>query len=247
MKSTTTLVLTLLIVILASCSQTPPIETTPETTPETPSETNSETTTEINSSQPEKITLFETSAIQNNAETLLPSVQITDGNYTLDPASSTLTYTASRVVGTPHVGTVALSSGTITLAGQTTQGTVHIDMTTITESKDNQRFLTHLKSKDFFDVENYPEARMNINSIKHTNQNEYSVNGDLTILNITQPISFPATLTPDGKTLRANANFTIDRTRWNITYDSGSIFSELGDRAIKDEIGFTLDLTFSAP
>lgn len=234
MKSTTPIVLTLLLVFLASCAQT----SVTENTSQTPAETTP--------SQAEHTTTHETPAVQNKeSETPHFARQIIDGNYTLDPAASTLTYIASRVVGTPHTGTVPLKSGTITLANQITQGIFLIDMAAISESKDNQRFLTHLKSKDFFDVETYPEARMTVVSLEHTEDNSYLVNGELTILNITQPLTFSATLTPQRETLRANANFTIDRTRWNITYDSGSIFSELGDRAIKDEIGFTLELAFT--
>ena len=43
----------------------------------------------------------------------------------------------------------------------------------------------------------------------------------------------------------ANAEFSIDRTRWGIEYSSGTIFAELGDKAIRDNIDYRLELVFN--
>jgi hypothetical protein len=42
--------------------------------------------------------------------------------------------------------------------------------------------------------------------------------------------------------LLANSEFSIDRTKWDIKYDSGNFFQDLGDRAIKDDIYFNINI-----
>jgi hypothetical protein len=51
-------------------------------------------------------------------------------------------------------------------------------------------------------------------------------------------------MTEENNILSAKADFVIDRTKWDIKYGSGSFFKEMGDKAIKDEIIFSLDLKF---
>ena len=40
----------------------------------------------------------------------------------------------------------------------------------------------------------------------------------------------------------ANANIKIDRTKWDVVYKSGSVFKQLGDKIILDEIVFDISL-----
>lgn len=171
--------------------------------------------------------------------------------YTLNPSESSLTWMARRVVGAQHTGTVGIESGRLTFTGAKKDrvlesGTFTVDMDTITESDDNQIFLKHIRSADFFNVETYPTATLSINSLTWTGRmNVYEISGDLTILDTTAPVTFPAKIifTDDGAT--ATAAFDIDRAQWDIVYDSASILSDIGDRAIDDRIGFFLELTFT--
>jgi len=70
----------------------------------------------------------------------------------------------------------------------------------------------------------------------------FTVVADLTILDQTHEITFPVTAVLTEAGLIAHAKFDIDRTRWGITFDSSSFVLNLGDRAIKDEISYQLDL-----
>ena len=63
-----------------------------------------------------------------------------------------------------------------------------IDVSTINtrnEDRDN-----HLRSADFFEVENHPEMIFKSTSIKATGDNEGQVTGDLTIRGVTKPVTF---------------------------------------------------------
>ncbi|MBT7008219.1 MAG: YceI family protein, partial [Candidatus Jacksonbacteria bacterium] len=71
----------------------------------------------------------------------------------------------------------------------------------------------------------------------------YTVMADLTIKDISNSITFPVEITEADNQITAVADFEIDRTMWDINFDSGSIFQEIGDKAIKDEIQFNLQLS----
>lgn len=48
---------------------------------------------------------------------------------------------------------------------------------------------THLKNADFFDAANYPKMQFKSTKIKKVSTNKYSVNGNLTMDNITKPVT----------------------------------------------------------
>lgn len=60
-------------------------------------------------------------------------------------------------------------------------------------------FDEHLKSDDFFDTAQYPEATFKSTAVKQTGANRYHVTGDLTIKGKTHPITLVATKTFDDK------------------------------------------------
>jgi polyisoprenoid-binding protein YceI len=51
----------------------------------------------------------------------------------------------------------------------------------------------HLKSADFFDVENHPEIKFVSTSLEKTDNEEFKLKGDLTIRGITKPVDLDVT------------------------------------------------------
>ena len=172
------------------------------------------------------------------------------GVWTLDTGASQFRWTASRMVAKPHSGMIGITKGGLWVNEAGIQGgEFSIDMNRITEDGNNERFISHIKGADFFDVGNFPDAHFTITHLEKMSANqvgteEYQVTGDLTFHGKTNSITFPAELSGGGDVLSATAEFEIDRTRWGITFDSGSFFKDLGDRAIKNEIGIGLNLIF---
>lgn len=166
--------------------------------------------------------------------------------YVVNEEESSLRWHAERIVGNAHDGNVPFTGKVVVNDDTFVSGAFIIDVANFTSDDNNQRFMTHVKSEDFFEVETYPIAELVINSAEATDvANVYNVLADLTIKGQTNDIAFPATIVRDGENIKATADFTIDRTRWGIVYDSGSIFSEIGDRAIRDEIEYKLNLVVS--
>lgn len=172
----------------------------------------------------------------------------TNGKYAVNTAQSNLVWKAEKVTG-KHDGTVKLSGGEITVANdKLVAGSFTIDMTTmaVVDIKDanmNGKLLGHLKSDDFFSVDKHKTATFVITSVTPASQaGSYTVKGNLTIKGITKPIEFPAAIIMEGKSLKATATITVDRTKFDIRYGSKSFFESIGDKAIYDDFIIELQL-----
>jgi len=147
--------------------------------------------------------------------------------------------------GGSHHGIVLLKSGTIHMQDSTpVGGTFVIDMTKIidqdlTESSGKSKLEGHLASADFFDVAKYPTAKFDITQLSQIVDNNYThqVTGNLAIKDSVKQISFMVKYwNQDGIRYAESEEFDIDRTKWGVTYSSKSVFAELKDKFINDEI-----------
>ncbi|GHF48081.1 polyisoprenoid-binding protein [Streptomyces mashuensis] len=111
----------------------------------------------------------------------------------------------------------------------------------------------HLRSADFFDVENHPTWSFTSTAIRQLSPTEFSLTGNLTIRGTTRPVTFDVTYlgqwdTPwweDGRDLgpRRRAGFTA-RTRLN-RHDFGVSWNDTMDRGgvvVGDMIDVTVDV-----
>ncbi len=162
---------------------------------------------------------------------------------TVDTSKSSLKWVGKKVTG-QHDGTVQIKSGSFDL--NKGQGSFVIDMKSI-DNKDlsgewKQKLEGHLKSPDFFNVAKFPEAKFSLKNVKKNSGNKYTFTGDLTVKDITKPISFPVTIEKKNNATMVSGKFTIDRLKWDIKYNSGKFFQKLGDKMIYDDIDFELSL-----
>jgi polyisoprenoid-binding protein YceI len=98
------------------------------------------------------------------------------------------------------------------------------------------------KEGDFFNVKEYPFATFVLTGITGDGANA-SVSGNLTIKEKTHNIEFPASVTFTGNDLMLQSKpFTIDRTQWDVNYGSKSIFDNLGDKFIDDDVELVIEL-----
>lgn len=158
-------------------------------------------------------------------------------------SESKVTWKGYKVTGS-HEGTIDLKSGHLVMDGnKLTGGEFVVDMTSITNldmasGEGKEKLEGHLKSDDFFGVENYPTAKLVITSAESMNKNSYSVNGDLTIKGKTNPVTFVVSIYEN----KATATLKVDRAKYDVRYGSGSFFDNLGDKTIYDEFDLVVDL-----
>ena len=165
---------------------------------------------------------------------------------------STLWYEGGKVVGnSTHNGSVNFKNGHFVVNdSKLVGGEFIVDMTSI-ENKDisdddkKQQFENHMRTDDFFDVENHPEAKFTILEIEHPADGEsadHTITGNLTIKSTTKTITFPATVTVNGDDVSLEADFNIDRTDFGVEFRS-SLTDVAKDKLIKDAIELKVKAT----
>jgi len=163
----------------------------------------------------------------------------------IDLASSSLTWFAEKIAIVKHTGNVKFSDGKVLLSkeGEILGGEVIVDMSTIDESKNNETVIKHLKSGDFFDVEKYPTSKLVITHIEKQSDGYYLAEADLTIRDITAPVELTLNVdTANENQMEINTKFNVNRTVYGANFGSESLFAELGDKAIRDWVDFTVTL-----
>lgn len=160
--------------------------------------------------------------------------------------NSTVKWKGSKITSS-HEGTINILKGIVNINhGTLVGGNFIIDMqslsTTDMSEEYNKKLDGHLKNEDFFNVSNFPTASINIINAVKGKENSYKIVADLTIKGITHPISFAADVNINGKNFLATAKIKIDRTKWDIKYNSGNYFKDLGNKLILDEIEFDIFL-----
>lgn len=175
---------------------------------------------------------------------------VEDGTYSVSVSDSEVTWLGTKVTG-EHNGTIDLKAGNLEVVnGELKGGMFLIDMTTITcldieDAETNGKLVGHLKSDDFFSVSNFPEAKLEITSVKSkkSDNGNYMIKGDLTIKGITKPVEFPAQVNIEGKNVSAKATIVFDRSEYDVRYGSGSFFEGLGDKMIYDDVELGVNIT----
>jgi len=165
---------------------------------------------------------------------------------TVNLESSSVEWVGKKITGT-HSGTINIQSADLKFSeGELSGGTIVIDMSSIAVTDLSgggaKKLAGHLKSDDFFGVEEHPTATLVITEVTKAGlKNELTVTGDLTIKGQTHAISFPANIDAES----GSAEIFIDRTKYGIKYGSGSFFKNLGDKTIDNqfELRVKLDLT----
>ena len=164
------------------------------------------------------------------------------GTYTVEP-SSVVEWVGKKPTG-QHTGTIGLQSGSLTVDNGKVTGDFTIDMnsitvTDITEADGKLDLEAHLKgtgkedgADHFFNVKTYPTGTFKLTSFDGAN-----VTGDLTLKGKTKTIPFPATLTiTDNEVTLESKPFEINRVDFGVNYASKSVFGDLKDKFINDEI-----------
>jgi len=161
---------------------------------------------------------------------------------TADTTKTSLLWLGEKVTG-QHTGTIKLHSGWLNWQdNKIVSGEFNIDMASLKESENNKMLMGHLKSDDFFGVAKYPVAKLTITGSTPFDKGTGVVNGTLTIKDITNPVEFKASMQKKDDGTWFFANITIDRTKYNIRYGSGSFFDNLGDKTIYDEFKVKVNL-----
>ncbi|MGO2863098.1 MAG: YceI family protein [Brevibacterium sp.] len=171
------------------------------------------------------------------------------GTWVIDPAHTRLGFSSRHAMVTRIRGAFNIVEGTAVVDAEdlsATEVTITIDVDSVdTRTPDRD---AHLRSADFFDVENYPTITFKSTGVDEVEERSYIVNGDLTIRDITRPVSVPLEMLgidrDQNGTLRVGleGKRRIDRkdwgVTWNTTLDSGGLL-------VSDKITLEFELSLT--
>lgn len=175
-----------------------------------------------------------------------PSSQL-DGAWTIDPSHSSLGFTAKHAMVTNVRGQFDEFDGTAvidTADPSASSATVTIKAASITTGSADRD--GHLQSGDFFDVESYPELRFVSTAVELLDAETWRITGDLTIKDVTRPVSIDFTSTgiardPFGN-LRAGfeGETSINRKDWGLQWNAAL---ETGGVLVSEKIKLVFDIS----
>lgn len=128
--------------------------------------------------------------------------------------------------------------------GNVTEIEARIDVSSIDTGVEQRD--VHLRSADFFDVENHDAMIFRSTDVERAGEHEYRVKGELTLRGTTRPVSFTVESTPTVKDPWGNdrsgvtATGKLNRKDWGLTWNQAL---EAGGVLVSDEVKFTLDLS----
>ena len=168
--------------------------------------------------------------------------------YVANTTESVINWSGSKPAG-KHSGTINLKDGEIMVKDNKVVGgkfTINMNTITVTYLKpdEGKEYLeAHLKvtgdkegQDHFFNVTKYPTGFFAITSIEEKD-GKTIVFGNLSLKNVTKSVNFPANITVTDKEVTIDSDtLVLNRTYWNINYASKSLFDNLKDKFINDEI-----------
>jgi polyisoprenoid-binding protein YceI len=167
-------------------------------------------------------------------------------SWTIDTAHSEINFSVRHMMIATVRGRFEKFSGTIYFdENEPARSRVNVQIETGSINTREPQRDAHLKSPDFFDVENYPLITFKSKSIEVKDSNQALITGELTIRDVTRQIVLDAEYagmaqSPFGTT---NAGFSastrINRKDWGLTWN---VALETGGMLVSDEIKIDIDL-----
>jgi polyisoprenoid-binding protein YceI len=148
------------------------------------------------------------------------------GEWDVDAAHTQLQFVARHMMVTKVRGRFDRFQGKIHVGEglEDSWAEFKVEMPSITTGVEDRD--QHLRSADFFEIEKYPQMSFRTTKIEHAGGAKLKVTGDLTIKDVTRPVTFDLVYegaTPNqlggGTRIFFTGNAEIDREDWGITWN----------------------------
>ncbi|MCF3121476.1 YceI family protein [Streptomyces arenae] len=176
-----------------------------------------------------------------------PELAALTGDYTIDPAHTTIGFVARHAMVTNVKGSFLDFAGTLHLDGtDPSASTASIDVKMDSIDTGNADRDGHLKSADFFKTEEFPEMTFRSTKAEALGGDDYRITGDLTILGTTKPLSIDLEFNGAAKDPFGNERVgfegkaTILRSEWGLTWNAAL---ETGGVLVSDKIKLNFDIS----
>jgi len=181
-----------------------------------------------------------------DAATTAPTEQLpAAGTWRIDPAHSSLNFSARHLGLSKVRGHFASFGGTLTIGDVPTTSSVDVQIHTESVDTGQEQRDGHLRSADFLDVAKHPTMDFRGHTVTDTGRG-YQLAGDLTIRGTTRPVTLDVEyggLVPDpmsgGHRVAFEARTTIDRRDFGLTWSAPL---ETGQILVGNKVDIELDI-----
>ncbi|MGW2277519.1 YceI family protein [Streptomyces sp. NPDC001770] len=176
-----------------------------------------------------------------------PALAALTGTYTIDPAHSSIGFTVRHAMVTNVRGSFGEHEGTLVLNGTDPHhSTASIDVRIASIDTGIADRDGHLRSGDFFDAETFPLMTFRSTSAEQLGGDTYRITGDLTIKDVTRPLSIDLEFNGSATDVYGNqrvgfeGNADILRSDWGLTWNAAL---ETGGVMVSDKVKLTFDIS----
>jgi len=169
------------------------------------------------------------------------------GDYTFDPAHTTFGFVARHAMVTKVRGTFGEFEGSAHLDfSDPSKSSVNLTIKAASIDTGNPDRDAHLRSNDFFAMEEHPEVTFNSTAVQPVDDDTYRVTGDLTIRGVTKSVAFDAersgpVIDPWGNTrVGLSGSLTVNRNDWGVTWNMAL---DAGGVVVSDKVTLEFDVS----
>src|SRR6516164_8408150 len=165
--------------------------------------------------------------------------------WTLDKVHSTVLFSVTHLVVSDVEGSFKSFDGSMEAAKPDfSDAVINFTVEVSSVSTDNENRDKHLKSDDFFNVEKFPQMKFISTAFQPQGNNKYKLMGNLTIRDITKPVSFDVTYggqvnAMGGTHSGFKAKTTINRLDYNLKWDKTT---EAGGLVVGHDVDITINI-----
>lgn len=176
------------------------------------------------------------------------SVQNLAGKWTLDKGHSNVKFTVTHMVVSEVDGSFKTFDGTVESSKPDfSDAVVNFTVEVASVDTDNENRDKHLRGDDFFNAEQFPQMKFQSTSFKPLGGNKYTLDGNLTIRDVTKPVSFNVTYggstnTQRGAKVGFKAVTTINRFDYKLKWDKAT---EAGGLVVAKDVVLTINAQFN--
>ncbi|MFD7228360.1 YceI family protein [Streptomyces sp. NPDC059881] len=176
-----------------------------------------------------------------------PALAALSGDYSIDPAHSSIGFTVRHAMVTNVRGSFGEHEGTLRLDGSDpASSTAAIDVKIASVDTGIADRDGHLRSGDFFDAETFPLMSFRSTSAEQLGGEKYRITGDLTIKDVTRPLSIDlefngvATDVYGNERVGFEGSAEILRSHWGLTWNAAL---ETGGVMVSDKVKLNFDIS----
>ncbi len=170
--------------------------------------------------------------------------QLEPGTWQVDASHSSVEFTARHLMVSKVRGRFTSFSGTIEIAEDPLQSSLQASIELASVETHDEKRDAHLRSADFFDVENHPQMTLVSTGIR-PDGDDYVLSADVTVRGVTRPVEFhlefngvsgdPWGGTRAGFTATAEVNRKDWGLEWNVPLDGGGLL-------VSEKVKITLEV-----